>query len=310
MKNFIIITDVNSDLNSDLRARFEIEYLHAHITVPKMGDLPGTLEWDFTDPKTFYTELTGKVNEYKTAPASPDEYKEAFTKYLSKGYDILSLSISKALSGTYEFACMGRDLALKDFPERKIICLDAKKFSNGFGLIAILASLYREQGHTLEETAKMVEEYSPKVHQMGWLDDLSFVATKGRISHAKAFFGQLVGVKPLADFNKDGMATVLGKAKGKKNAYDAILKYIEATIENPSEQIILIAETNRHDAAMILKDKIQEKFHPKEILVNTVYPSCGINIGPGLMAAYYVGTPISSDFSQEQKIMNDILEKQ
>ena len=52
---------------------------------------------------------------------------------------------------------------------------------------------------------------------------------------------------------------------------------------------------------------IQERFHPKEIFINDVFPSCGINIGPGLMAAYYMGKPISRDLSEEKAIIEQAL---
>ena len=52
---------------------------------------------------------------------------------------------------------------------------------------------------------------------------------------------------------------------------------------------------------------IEDEFHPREIIVNTVYPSCGINVGPGLMAAYYVGKPASEDLKEETKLLENIL---
>ena len=48
---------------------------------------------------------------------------------------------------------------------------------------------------------------------------------------------------------------------------------------------------------------IEERFHPREVVINDVFPACGINIGPGLMAAYYIGKPISADLSEERAII-------
>ena len=101
---------------------------------------------------------------------------------------------------------------------------------------------------------------------------------------------------------------MLGKAKGSKKAYSALLSYIEGTIENPEEQIIFIAQTNRLPQAEEYKKMIEEKFHPKAVYIKDVFPSCGINIGPGLMAAYYVGKPISKDLSFERELLNKYLE--
>ena len=180
------------------------------------------------------------------------------------------------------------------------------RFGPGFGLMAVHASILRAQGKTLAETTQWLEDNKNRFHQAGWLDDLSFVAKKGRITQPKAFFGTLAGVKPIGEFDYNGLTTVLGKVKGAKTAYSVLLGYMEATIENPEEQIIFIAQTNRLPQAMEYKKMIEEKFHPKAVFVNDVFPSCGINIGPGLMAAYYMGKPISRDLSEERALFDKL----
>ena len=114
-------------------------------------------------------------------------------------------------------------------------------------------------------------------------------------------------MKPIGEFDYNGLTTVLGKATGAKAAYNALLKYMEATIEKPEEQIIMIAETFRYPQAEVYKTMIEDKFHPKAVYIQDVYPSCGVNLGPGLMAAYYIGKPISKDLSEERAIMEAAL---
>ena len=309
MKKFVILPDVTCDLSQELREKFDIEYVKGHIVFPDKIEREGVLEWKYCTREEFYKDLKKNPNEYSTAPANIDEFKEAFEHYVKEGYDVLSLTISSALSGTYNFALKARELVLEDYPDAKIICIDSQRYSNGFGLIAIYASILRSEGKDIEEVAKIIEEKKNCFHEMGWLDDLSFVAKKGRLSNSKAFFGTLIGIKPLGEFNHQGLTTVLGKAKGEKKAYQAIMNYIEKTIENPSEQIILIAQTNHMKQALEFKEMIQNKFNPKEIIINDVFPSCGINVGPGLMAAFYMGKPISDDLKAETEIMNEVLQK-
>ena len=124
--------------------------------------------------------------------------------------------------------------------------------------MAIYASQKRAEGMDIDEVTKWLDENKNRFHQAGWLDDLSFVAKKGRLTHAKAFFGTLAGVKPIGEFDYNGLTTVLGKAKGSKKAYSALLSYIEGTIENPEEQIIFIAQTNRLPQAEEYKKMIEE----------------------------------------------------
>ena len=309
MKKFVILPDVTCDLSQELREKFDIEYVKGHIVFPDKIEREGVLEWKYCTREEFYKDLKKNPNEYSTAPANIDEFKEAFEHYVKEGYDVLSLTISSALSGTYNFALKARELVLEDYPDAKIICIDSQRYSNGFGLIAIYASILRSEGKDIEEVAKIIEEKKNCFHEMGWLDDLSFVAKKGRLSNSKAFFGTLIGIKPLGEFNHQGLTTVLGKAKGEKKAYQAIMNYIEKTIENPSEQIILIAQTNHMKQALEFKEMLQNKFNPKEIIINDVFPSCGINVGPGLMAAFYMGKPISDDLKAETEIMNEVLQK-
>ncbi len=309
MKKFVILPDVTCDLSQELREKFDIEYVKGHIVFPDKIEREGVLEWKYCTREEFYKDLKKNPNEYSTSPANIDEFKEAFEHYVKEGYDVLSLTISSALSGTYNFALKARELVLEDYPDAKIICIDSQRYSNGFGLIAIYASILRSEGKDIEEVAKIIEEKKNCFHEMGWLDDLSFVAKKGRLSNSKAFFGTLIGIKPLGEFNHQGLTTVLGKAKGEKKAYQAIMNYIEKTIENPSEQIILIAQTNHMKQALEFKEMLQNKFNPKEIIINDVFPSCGINVGPGLMAAFYMGKPISEDLKAETEIMNEVLQK-
>ena len=312
-KKFVILPDVTCDLNKDIRKKFGIEIVGGYVKYPNGKEEPSMLDWAdcsyISEPtaEAFYNELKKDPAGFTTAPANVYEYYNVFEKYVQEGYGILSMSISSGMSGTYSFTLHARDMILEKYPQAEIECFDSMRFGSGLGLMAIWASILRAEGKTLNETMRFLEDNKSHFHQMGWLDDLSFVAKKGRISQPKAFFGKLIGVKPLGEFDPCGVTTVIGKAKGEKSAYKAIIEYISQTIDNPTEQVIIIANSNRRLQSETLKTMIEERFHPKEIYINDVYPACGINIGPGLMAAYYVGKPISDDLAQEKDIISRIL---
>lgn len=314
--DFIILGDTACDLNEDIRKKYNIEYIHSHIIYPDGKDRISTLNWsDFKyfgescNGEIFYNELKKNPEGYKTSPANIEEVAQIFEKYILEGKDIISISLSSGISGAYNFTVKARELILEKYPNARIKCVDSLRFGSGIGLMVLQAAILRNEGKTFEEVVDYLESNKCRFHQMGWLDDLSFVAKKGRITPTKAFFGTLIGIKALGEFDYNGLTTPIGKAKGEKTAFDAILGYIEKTIENPSDQIIFISESNRASKAKIFKDLLQEKFNPKEIIINTVYPTCGINIGPGLMAAYYIGKPISQDLIEEKAIMEKLLSK-
>lgn len=306
MRDYVIIGDSCCDLTEDLRKRFNIEYVKGHIFL-NGEERDGLLEWKDFSSKEFYAMLNKRDHGLTSAPANAYEYAEVYKKFASQGKDIISMSLSTGLSGTYEFSCQGRDLALEEYPEAKIICIDTLRYSVLIGMMLIYASMMREEGKTIDEVASWIEENKNRFHQMGWLDDLTFLAKQGRLSNSSAFLGQLIGIKPIGDIDYNGLTTVLGKAKGEKAGYDAILKYIDATIEEPENNIIFIGYSNRERQALKLMEMVKEKFNPKEVLISQVFPGCGINIGPGLMSAYYIGRPISKDMEFEKNLMKEIL---
>ena len=223
---------------------------------------------------------------------------------------MICVTISGSMSGSLDFATRARENVLKKYPEADIRLIDSMRFGPGAGLMLVNASILRSRGKNVDEVANFLEENKNRFHQAGWLDDLSFVAKKGRITHSKAFFGTLAGVKPIGEFDSFGRTTVLGKAKGAKAAYKVLLGYIEATVENPEEQIFFIAQSNRMAQAQVYKEMIEERFSPKAVVINDLFPFCGINVGPGLMAAYYMGRPISSDLDFERKTIEKLLSEQ
>lgn len=309
MSNFVILADATCDLSEAFQKEYDIKVIPGHLILPDKSDILAFLSWDGA-PMTreeFFADLKKNPNGYSTSPANVEEFTAALLPYAEAGTDVLVMTISGGISGAFNFASLAKQAVLEKYPAARINCIDSRRFGPGFGLMAVYAALLRREGKSLDEVTEYLEANKNRFHQAGWLDDLSFVAKKGRLTHAKAFFGTLAGVKPIGEFDYNGLTTVIGKVKGTKAAYAALLTYMEKTIENPEDQIIFIAQTNRLPQAEEYRKMIEEKFHPKAVYVNEVFPSCSINVGPGLMAAYYMGKPISSDLSEERAILDDFL---
>lgn len=311
MADFVIIPDTSSDLTEELRVRFDIpDYIKGLVYFPDGHSEFADLDWKKYNPKDFYESMKDKKTIYKTACAPTGDIIEVYEKYLSQGKDILAITLSSALSGTYQTCQIVREKLLEKYPERKIICVDSMRYSTALSLLIIMAAMKRDEGATLEETAEFVEQNKHSIHQIGPMDDLFFLVKTGRISNFKAFFGTLIGLNPMADFNRKGLAEVIAKFKGKKAAFAAVIEYMRQTGENLSDQIIFVAHSNREQAAELLADMIKKEFSPKEIIINNVGMSCGASIGPGLCAAFYKGKEISENLEEEKAIMNGIIEMQ
>lgn len=307
MKKFIIIADGTCDLNEEMLKEFDIKVVLGHITLPDKSEISQFLSWKDIGREEFYNKLRKNPNGYTTAPPNPDMFTNAFKSYAAQGYDMLVITMSSGLSATYGFAVKGREQTIAEYPDTDIKVIDSLRFGPGFGLIAVKAAQLKKEGKSMQEIADWVEANKCRYHQAGWLDDLSFVAKKGRMNSAKAFMGTLVGIKPIGEFDYNGMTTVIGKAKGAKKAYAVLLKYVAATIEDAGNQTIFIAHTNRLSQAQKYKELLEQTIKPKEVRIVDVFPGSGINVGPGLMAAYYMGKPISEELKEEKELIDKYL---
>ena len=307
MNDFILMGDAGCDLDPQFLEEYDIKMINGHVVLPNEGDIPSFNKWERISREDFYSSLKKNPSAYSTSPANVTEYKNFFEQYVKDGKSIICVTISRAVSGSIGFAETARANVLKKYPNADIRIIDSMRFGPGIGLMLINAAALKNAGKSIDETAAFLENNKNRFHQAGWLDDLSFVAKKGRINHPQAFFGTLAGIKPIGEFDSEGLTTVLGKAKGAKAAYSVLLKYIDATVENPEDQIFFIAQSNRMAQAQQYKQMLEDRFHPKKIYIKDVFPFCGVNVGPGLMAAYYMGKPISKDLSEERALIERFL---
>ena len=308
MKKYIILADVTCDLSPEIREFFQIpDYIKGHIHFSDGRDFETTLDWSNISREDFYSALSNKKLEVSTAPASPEEYYLTFKKYAEEGYKILSISISSKISSTYNVACGAAKRVLEELPEAEIYCFDSYKMSGAMGLLVIYAHILKNEGKSFQEVIDYLEAAKHKVHMMGPIDDLIFVARRGRITMGKAIMGSFAGVKPMGDCNRDGYVSVLGKVKGISKALDTTVQYVRQMATDIQDQYLLISHSNRAAYAEKLKELAEGTLGAKKVFVSDVFSGCGTNIGPGMVAIYFLGNDISDDLAAEKAAMNTIL---
>lgn len=308
MKKFIILPDSSCDMSPELREQFGIEdYVKGYVHFSDGRDFRTSLDWDSITRSDFYKALSDKHLKLSTAPASPEEYYEQFSKYAKEGYDIVSISLSSAISLAYANAKAAGERVMADFPDCKVYTCDSLRMSGLIGLLTIRACELQKEGKSALEVYEWLEANKRTVHQMGPIDDLIFVARRGRISMGKAIMGSFAGVKPMGDCNSEGYVTVLTKAKGIKKALALTVAYVKRAAIDIENQYVYISHSDREAYAMTLKEMIENTLHPKKVFVSDVYNSCGTNIGPGMISANFFGDTISEDGSKEKEMMNDAI---
>ena len=238
MEKFIILPDVTCDLSPEMRAQFGlVDYVRGWVHINDKP-LQTTLDWENISREEFYKTLADKKSAVSSAAASPEEYYQIFRRYMEEGYDIISMSISSKISVTFNTAAAAAARVAAEFPERRIYAFDSLRMSGSFGLLVAYALELQKEGKSFDEVVAWLEENKHRVHQMGPIDDLTFIARRGKISKGKAFMGNLVGVKPMGDSNTDGYVTVLAKVKGIKKALEATVAYLARMATDLENQYI------------------------------------------------------------------------
>ncbi len=117
MKKYVIIADGTCDLNEDMLREYDIKPVLGHIHLPDGSEISQFLSWKDYTREDFYNKLKKNPNGYSTSPANPEMFAAVYREYAKQGVDMLVLTMSAGMSGTYNFACAGREAVLKEFPD-------------------------------------------------------------------------------------------------------------------------------------------------------------------------------------------------
>ena len=311
MEKYVILSDSCMDLSKEQRAQYGIEQpVPGSIVYPDGTDHGADIDWETISFEDFYHRLDKKEN-FKTGLPNQFLIGERVEEYFKNGQDVLAVTLSSGMSGTYNsFLLTKRELEEK-YPNRHLYVVDSKRYSGGISILCVLASLNRKNGMSIEDNFNYLEEKKLKLHQVGILDNLFFLHRSGRISKTKAFFGTMAGVKPMADFsNETGMPCVLGNARGYKASYKAAEEFMASLISKEEPQVIIVVQSIREEQAKEYAAIAQRVAPNATVLSCRMGQSNGVNVGPGLVAAFFFGdNPVSKDCEEERRLLTGILAK-
>lgn len=287
MKNFIISTDTTSDLPEDYIIKHNLGILSLTYTMENV-----TYDREHPmDVQEFYQKMRdGSLPT--TSQVNPTTAKAFFSKLARKNdADILYIAFSSGLSGTYNSAQIAaQELAEEGFPY-KIVVIDSLCASLGEGLLVHKAVCMLENGVSLEETAKWVEENKLHIVHNFTVDDLNHLYRGGRVSKTAAFLGTLASIKPILHVDNDGHLIPLQKVRGRKKSLTALVDSMEKQMGRYRSQndIVFISHGDCLDDAQILADIIKERLNINAFLINYVGSTIGAHSGPGTIALFYLG---------------------
>ncbi|WP_270182847.1 DegV family protein [Alkalihalobacillus sp. CinArs1] len=277
-----IITDSSIDFPEEMLADL-------NVTVVPLNLLFGEKEYKAgvdIDTPTFYQKLKQAKELPKSSAPSPQDFLTKFEQ--SEPEDkILVISLSKALSTTYENAVLAKQMFHEEHPDRDVEVINSKTASSGLGIIVCHAAEMAQNGESFEDIVRETEMYTDETLTMFLLDTLENVIKGGRLDRVKGTIASALNIKLLMRAGDDGSLEVLDKVRGNKRAIRQFIQKVGEYGHNLEDKVVAIAHSNCEDKARALMEQIQERYKFKRVVLSTMGPLIGTYAGEGgLLVAF------------------------
>ena len=243
---------------------------------------------DITTDDFFKRLISDKSLHPKTSQPSPQDYIDMYTPYLKAGRDIISLTISSKLSGSYASATLAADMLKEDFPERTVTIIDSLNVCIGQGLILHEIIKMRDAGYNLAETVKIVHKIIKTTHVYVTPDTLEYLKRGGRVGPTTAFVGGILGLRPILQV-ENGQVSQLDNVRGKARAIKLMEEAMIAALSGNQENLNLsVGHILNPEEALTFKANTENALginisNP----ITKVGAAIGTHAGPGALAFAY-----------------------
>ena len=290
MANYVLSCCSTADLTKEHFENRDIHYICFHYKLDGVDypdDLGQTIQFE-----DFYKKMDEGA-ETSTSQVNVSEYVEYFSQFLEEVKDILHVSLSSGISGTYNSAVNAALIARERYPERKIYIVDSLGASSGYGLLMDKLADLRDSGMGIDEVHDWAEEHKLELNHWFFSTDLKFYIKGGRISKTAGTIGTILGICPLLNMDNEGRLIPRAKIRTKRKVIEEIVKRMEENAEGGLDYSgkCYISQSACMDAAEEVAKLVEERF-PKlcgKVEINYVGTTIGSHTGPGTVALFFWG---------------------
>lgn len=280
MSTVKIFSDSTSDLPQEWKDTYDIGIVPLYVVFDEQTYKDGV---DIT-PEEVYRRVAARGVLPKTAAPSPADFIAAFEPVISSGKDIVYISLSSAISSTYQNAL----LAAGEFPEGRIQVIDSETLCGGIALLVMKAARAAEKGLSAIEIADMLKHTRSLVETQFVVDTLDYLYMGGRCSGMQNFIGSLLKIRPVLRL-VDGSIIPTNKIRGKKEkAVEQMLQNALVHVDQMDKELLIIAHTLAEEDANYLEKAIRAQTQVEEIAI--IHAGCviGSHCGPNTVGLMYL----------------------
>jgi len=267
-----IVTDSTADLPPQLAQELGITVVPVYL---RFGDKVYRDGVDISQDE-LYQKLVESPIHPATSQPTPADFADVYRKLAKETDEIVSIQITSKLSGTYNSALQGRELAATGC---HIEVVDSLSGSMGLGLITMAAARLAGAGESLPGVMAEIRQVIPNIHLLGVLDTLKYLLRGGRIGKVKALLGSVLNVKPLITV-RDGEVVPAGQARTRSKGIERLHDFVKNAL---NIQELAIVHSTTPDEAGSLKERIASIFDKRRIHIARLGPALGVHFGPGTL---------------------------
>lgn len=296
MQKVKIITDSCSDLTPELMTRYDIDYAKMTTVLDGVAS-PADLAWTPEEAHAFY-DIMRHGKRITTTQVPVDEFNRVFGHYIDEGYDIVYIACSSKQSGSVNTAHVLAEKIMAEHPERTVISVDSLNSAMGEGLLAIETAKFNDGSHTAREVADYAISIRKNINEYVTVHSLDALRRSGRVKAGAAFFGNLMGVKPIIIADRDGNQSAVKKVKGRQTSFREIVAMLKDSIVDPENQTVYIVHADCPEAEVEqMYTLIKNEIPCRDVFVGYINPIVGASIGPDAVGIFAMGRTVT--FSAE-----------
>ena len=290
MAKYQIFSDSSCDLSTELRKANNLEYFYFGLVVDGV-EYRADLDWKDYSPEEFYGWLS-QGKKIKTTQVSMEEVITRVRPYFEKGIDIIYIGCSGALTGSMNLFQLAKTELMEEFPDRKMIGVDSLAASCTLGMMLLDASKKQKEGLSIEELQQWVLDNRFFYNQFATVDTLTYLKAAGRIKGVAAFFGNIMGVKPIFISDRKGNNLTVNKVKGTKASLNELFEGVKNAMIPGETTEVFIAQGMAQERAEALKKRFEEELNLK-VTIEWIGPIVGTTCGPGIIATFCRGKEVT-----------------
>lgn len=258
--SFHIVADSCCELTADMKKRGNIEI--APLTLEVGGE--SILDDETFDQKYFLKRVAECPECPKSACPSPDYFRKSFLNGAERCY---AVTLSAQLSGSYNSAVLGANLAQEENEDLKIHVFNSRSASIGETLIVKKIVECEEAGMSFERVVETVELYISTQHTYFVLENLETLRKNGRLSKTKALVASALKIKPVMGATSEGDIVQLDQARGINKA---LMKMVDAVVNDAQHvetKTLAVSHCNCQERAEMVKEALLERLAVQDVFV-------------------------------------------